>query len=559
MSIRISPAVLALSALLVLSSCATGEPAAVSSGGTTTPGLRDLSPYLAQEVSWAQCDPDWRIEADFESSVLEESVLECASVLVPAVYTDDDISEDFSIAMMRLSPVSGARPDKAIFINPGGPGGSGIEQVQSSDFPTELRAEFSFIGFDPRGVGFSTFASGEEIRCSDELDYVSYFGEATPANEAELDARVMESDEYYIDCATNNPLWWTLSTNNVVGDLDILRQLVTPGQPLNFIGSSYGTTIAGSYVSRFPESVGKIVFDSPTTVDTDPIESALINYAADEVKLRGYVEGYATHAGITFDEAWGRVLAVREVADADGLVGYAGYELSDVVPDSMVSSEALFRRGMQMLNYYPEADAQEIFNIGMDNAITYSWNGSFEWLAFTFDGYDADSLDGASLAEKNILRSNEYEIRVIVNTMDFSLPPLTEDEQREWNTRVQEVAPLTWELYSDASGYEYIGPQKGLDWRTLAIADDRIPDPPSVPFVPSNPSGKQLLIIGSLFESVTPFSFAEDTAKLLGSPLITVESDRHAPAAGYGIDCLNDVLIRYFLSEDTIEAKTCAG
>jgi hypothetical protein len=214
---------------------------------------------------------------------------------------------------------------------------------------------------------------------------------------------------------------------------------------------------------------------------------------------------------------------------------------------------------MQMLNYYPEADAQEIFNIGIDNATTYAWNGSFEWLAFTLDGYDADSLDGASLAEKNILRSNEYEIRVIVNTMDFSLPPLTEDEQREWNTRVQEVAPLTWELYSDDSGYEYIGPPKGLDWRVIALDDDAIPDPPSVPFVPSNPSGKQLLIIGSLFESVTPFSFAEDTAKLLGSPLITVESDRHAPAAGYGIDCLNDVLIRYFLSEDTIEAKTCAG
>jgi pimeloyl-ACP methyl ester carboxylesterase len=559
MALRIAPVALALGTLLVISSCTVGEPPEVDEGLSVAPGFRDLSPYLAQDVSWAQCDADWRVEVDFESPVLEDSVVDCARVLVPAVYTDSDITEDFSIALMRVSPLSGPTPERAIFINPGGPGGSGVDQVQSSDFPEELRAEFAFIGFDPRGVGLSTFASGEEIRCSDELDYISYFGEGTPANEAELDALVALNDEYYIDCSTNNPLWWTLSTDNVVRDLDLLRQLVTPDQPLNFIGSSYGTTIAGSYVSSFPESVGKIVFDSPTTVDTDPIESALINYAADELKLRGYVEGYSAHAGIAFDEAWERVLAVRAVADADGLVGYAGYELSSVVPDSMVSSESLFTRGIQMLNYYPESDAQDIFNTGMDDAYEYGWNGTFEWLGFTLDGYDADSLDGASLAEKNIVRSNEFEIRVIVNTMDFSLPPLTDDEQREWITRVQEVAPLIWELYSDASGYQYIGPPKGLDWRTLAIADDRIPDPPSVPFVPSNPSGKQLLIVGSLFESVTPFSFAEDTATLLGSPLITVESDVHGPTAGYNIDCLNEILIRYFLSEDTIEAATCTA
>ena len=80
-----------------------------------------------------------------------------------------------------------------------------------------------------------------------------------------------------------------------------------------------------------------------------------------------------------------------------------------------------------------------------------------------------------------------------------------------------------------------------------------------MPFVPSNPSGKQLLIVGSLFESVTPFSFAKDTAKLLGSPLITIESDIHGPTAGYDIDCLNDILISYFLTETTIEPLTCPG
>ena len=342
-------------------------------------------------------------------------------------------------------------------------------------------------------------------------------------------------------------------------DLDILRELVTPGQPLNFIGSSYGTTIAGRYVSLFPDTVGKIVFDSPTTVDTDRIESALVSYEADEVKLQGYIEGYANHAGISFDEAWDRVLTVKLVAYNESLGGYAGYEISDVIPESMVSSEALFTRGIRTLNYYPEADASEIFNDAMDDAYLYGWNGTFEWLAFSLDGYDPDSLDGLSLDEKQIERSNEYEIRVIVNTMDLGLPPFTEEEQREWSERVKEVAPLTWQLYSDTSGYEYIGPPKGLDWLSIALEDDSIPDPPGVPFVPSNPSGKQLLIVGSINESVTPYSFAKDTAELLGSPLVSVESDIHAPVAWYDNDCINDVLITYFLSDEPIESTTCGG
>jgi hypothetical protein len=118
---------------------------------------------------------------------------------------------------------------------------------------------------------------------------------------------------------------------------------------------------------------------------------------------------------------------------------------------------------------------------------------------------------------------------------------------------------LTWELYADSSGFEYFGPPKGIDWYTIAMEDESIPDPPGVPFVPSNPSGKQLLIVGSLNESVTPYSFAKDTAELLGSPLVSVETDIHAPAAGYDNDCINDVLIAYFLTDEPLESITCEG
>jgi len=539
---------LAASAALVLTGCSTDS----LSGGTDEP-----FEYATQEVAWDTCDTAWLVTRDQASAAFTESSVDCATIQVPGLYGDSGIAPDFTIAMMRVRPLDAPVPDDVIFINPGGPGGSGIEQVQYSDFPTELRESFAFIGFDPRGVGKSTLADGSSIKCSDVLDFVSYFSESTPSSEEELDSLIVENDRYYEDCVEANPYWWTLSTANVVADLELMRSLVTPDKPLNFIGSSYGTTIAGRYVSEYPEMVGKIVFDSPTTVDTDRIASGLKDWEAAEVKLRIYVQAYADHLGVSFDEAWARVLEIRQRGDDDLLVGYAGFLPSPTNSRLMVSSEALFTRGIFTLNYFPEGDAIQAFIQGMDDAYESNWNGTFEWLAFRLDGYDPDSLEGASLEEKQIKRTNEYEVRVIVNTMDFSLPPLTEEEQRSLNAQFQEVAPLWFELSSDASGYQYFGPPKGLDWYTLAINDPAIPDPPATPFIPSNSSGRQLLIIGSLYESVTPFSFAEDTAELLGAALISVDSDQHAPAAYYDNECLNTALIDYFLSDTPIANKTC--
>lgn len=534
---------------LALSACAAASPADVS------PQERDLADYYAQEVSWGECDSEWLI--DDEVSTIGESSLDCATLLVPAVYDDSADAPDFELALMRRSATDD--PQGVIFINPGGPGVSGVGQVQFSNFPDELLGSFDIVGFDPRGVNHSSFSDGTEIRCSDVTDYITYFEEGSPANESELDEVVEVLDAHYEGCHADNPYWWTLSTDNVAKDLDILREVVTPGQPLNFLGSSYGTTIAGRYVSDFPDHVGRIVFDSPTTVDTDRIESRLEKLAADEEKLRGFVQGYADNQEITFDQAWETVLEIRQLADDDQLYGFAGPTPAEEFPDTQISSESLFTRGIAALNYVPQADARNYFNQGIFDAVQYRWNGTFEWFAFWLDGYDPETLYGESIEAKEMVRSNEYEIRTMVNTMDFSQAPLSEEQQREFSDRAEDVAPLLSALYSDASGYEYFGPPKGLSWYQIALDDPSIPIPPDEPFVPSNPSGAKLLIIGSTDESVTPFSFAEDTAEILGGTLIAVESDIHAPAGNYTNDCVNRILIDYFLDRADIEPVTCPG
>ena len=519
---------------------------------------RDLAEYQAQTATWQECDSDFLVDEAQRSKVFEASTIDCASMLVPAVYTGTDEVDNFKLQMMRLSRASESDYMGTIFINPGGPGGSGIEQLQSSNFPDALTKHFDIIGFDPRGVGKSTFEDGSEIKCSDELDYKSYFeGEGSPANETEYKASAETGDAYIEDCTERNPLWWTLSTANVVEDLELMRQVVTGDEPLNFIGTSYGTTIAGMYVTKYPDHVGKVVLDSPTTVDDDPMASAVEDVKAIEEKLNTYLKGYAKHAKITEEEAWQLLLSIRQAADDDKLLGFAGFQ--STADGYQQSSETLLIRGIQALQYLPEERAISEFNLAMDDLKEYGWNGAFEWNAFSMDGYTPDSLAGETLAKKKFERSNLYEVMVIVNTMDFTQPDMSVEEQKELVAEYEKVAPRWTELTRDSSGYVYYGPSVGLSWSGIAIDDPQIPDPPTKPLERENKSGKELLIIGSTKESVTPFAFAEDTAKLLNSPLISVDSATHGPAAGYDIKCLNDVLIDFFVNNADVDDQSCPG
>ena len=530
----------------------------ISISSCSMSSAKPIEEYLSQEATWVDCEKELLLKPDEQSKLFKNLTPECTTVVVPANYQSSSESAEFGIQLMKISKAKPSDFKGTIFINPGGPGVSGIEQLQWSPFPDELVKHFDIIGFDPRGVGVSQFTDGTEIKCSDSLDYRTYFeGEGSPANFEEYKASIPLSDEYYTDCAERNPLWWTLSTANVVDDLEIIRQVITGYEDLNFIGTSYGTTIAGLYVSTYPERVGKIVLDSPTTVDVDPIDSAVEDYKAMETKLNIYLDYYAQEVGISAADAWADLLYVRELADNDELIGYAGLRPSPERPEFMISSESLISRGIVALNYFPEQTAKEEFSKAMQEALEYNSNWAFEFYALRMDGYDPDFLEGETIAKKKLKRSNEYEVMAIVNSMDYSPDGMSIEEQKKFSKMIKKIAPKTYTLSLDSNGYEYFGESLGLDWETIAINDDSIPDPPTTPLIRENKSGKKLLIVGSIYESVTPYKFSQDTAKLLKSPLISVDSSIHGPAAGYDIPCLNKVLIDFFVNDVTPKNMTC--
>ena len=509
----------------------------------------DLGKYEGQVAKWSTCNKKMFLPAEQLAKTFDKQTVTCSRVHVPAQYDVQSKFPDFSIAMLKIPATS---PNKlgTLFMNPGGPGESGVEEVQWMDFPPEIHAHYDIIGFDPRGVLNSHPVAGNPIKCSDQSDFETYWlSEGSPANAAEVAHNEAINKAYLDKCSQANPSWWTLKTDNVARDLDVMRGILTGRAKLNFLGSSYGTTIASDYIRMFPENSGHIILDSPTTNENQSDKDAITEAKAIEAKVISYVDGYAKVHHKTRAQIETLLLQIRQWGDDGKLSGFAGMKTKDASTQTRYSDEGLFTHGMFALTYYDNETAQTYFNQAIDDLSgPHHWNGVFEYFGFQLDGYTPESLRGAQYDPSKIKRNNSYEIMTMVDSMDRDERDLTSaTHQKKIAQEVAAVSPFWTALNQDASKYTWVPKRSGSDWSWLAFDDKTIPDPPANMEARTNTSGHQFLVIGSRHESTTPYPFSVQTAKELKSTLVTYEGSEHAPLAGFSHACLNKIFVAYML------------
>jgi len=225
---------------VLLSACSN-----ISSSASPTPSLPDtLESFYSQVITWEEC----------------RGIFECADVQVPLDYNDFS-KGTISLSVMK-KPADGTSQG-AIFTNPGGPGGSGIQYLESYSyaFSRTLQKNFDLVSWDPRGVNES---SPVDCLTDSELD-VYGASEPTPDDQAEIEAFKNLTLEFSSGCLENSAeILSHISTTETVKDLDILREVLEQSK-LNYIGKSYGTLIGAYYAEMFPNRVGQFVLDG--TVD----------------------------------------------------------------------------------------------------------------------------------------------------------------------------------------------------------------------------------------------------------------------------------------------------
>lgn len=233
---------------------------------------------------------------------------QCARLLLPLDWLNETRSDTVSIAIIKLPAVVPQDDETfggAIFTNPGGPGGSGVDYLRLIgpslqrfiDIPK--KKHYEVISFDPRGIGASEplvdcYPANSLSRNAQILESIS--GGTLDLSPASLIYGFMTAKGFGRRCddAARDVLPF-VNTPSVARDmvamvdqLDTLRKDEMENQPdtdrrielrhaaeessddvprLHYIGFSYGTILGNYFVSLFPERVGRVVLDGVCNTD----------------------------------------------------------------------------------------------------------------------------------------------------------------------------------------------------------------------------------------------------------------------------------------------------
>ena len=297
---RTSIGVLAVLVGGCLSACGTGlAPAAGGSATVAGPIPSGLESFYRQAVTWYPCAATDGMEKASETTAqasasttaatasaqataapssdgatgatgtagsseeeTDTATFSCAVITVPLDYANPK-GETISIAVKKRA-ATGGHAQGALFINPGGPGDSGVsfaERAGNAFSPDLLEAS-------------AGTASGSE----------SYeeWAESTRQSFQELTEQ----------CASHTEpaaLLDHVDTVSAARDLDILRALAGQ-EKLNYLGFSYGTYLASVYAETFPGNTGRMVLDGAIDPSLSLAEQGLGQAKGFEQALRTYVD-----------------------------------------------------------------------------------------------------------------------------------------------------------------------------------------------------------------------------------------------------------------------------
>jgi len=186
---------------------------------------------------------------------------ECATVQLPLDYDQPD-GATIDIAVLRVKAKDQQHKIGSLFLNPGGPGGSGREIARAAPFflSDSLLQRFDIVGVDPRGIAGST-----NIRCFSSVEeqaaVLSQLNVPFPYTKTEETAYVKGSKQLGKACSsTGKPVSGAMSTAEVARDMDVIRRAVGD-KKLNYLGFSYGTALGQYYANMFPDRFRALVVD----------------------------------------------------------------------------------------------------------------------------------------------------------------------------------------------------------------------------------------------------------------------------------------------------------
>ena len=453
-------------------------------GFAEPPPGKGLARYEKQRLNWKSCGQG----------------LYCGTMLVPLNYADPDGTAITLLVAKR--PATAKQRLGSLFINPGGPGGSGVWYV--GYFDAAGLENYDIVGWDPRGVGHST-----PVTCFGKDDLDHYFTmDSSPDDPGELQARIDEQVEFGRSCLKRSgALLEHVSTMETVRDLDLLRQLVGDAK-INYFGSSYGTKIGSLYAELFPQRVGRMVLDGAVNVNS---------------KSRiGQVQGF--ERALDHFASW--------CANAECRLGSQRAEVLSTIKD--------FLYGLDQ-QPMPVSGGRTLTQQQGVEAVFYSmYGGTSSWPtlrdALTAAIFDKDGSGLLQLADASDRRDRDGDY----GQLNYAFPAI-----RCLDNQDDSVRGAQKRLAEESRSAPVLGPLNGPDlvcplWPVKPASKQPVVDADGAP---------PIVVIGTTGDPATPYEYAKSMARELGSGvLVTLDGEGHL---AYGqSSCVRQLVVGYLVRDE---------
>ncbi|GAB2690030.1 alpha/beta hydrolase [Kitasatospora kifunensis] len=474
----------------------------VTPSGDADPALK---PFYGQQIAWSSCP------ADPAKKDVDMSDFQCGTAHVPLDYGNPG-GDTVDLALMRKQAVHQDQRLGSLFLNPGGPGGSGLDLLTNAATSSfgNLNNRYDLIGFDPRGVGKSTAVHCLDDSARDQLDAQDHAG---PTSVKDFGAACE---------AKSGKLLPFVGTVNAARDLDVLRGAVGD-QKLNYLGFSYGTYLGTFYANQFPDRTGRLVLDGAM----DPSVSPLDGDVAQMVGFEGVYERFAADCVNQSQCPLGSDAGAAAKKAADFLDGLQAHPLTSPTSGRKLTQALGWTGAMDML--YGDAKSWEYLRIGLTQAMQKHQPDLL--LAFA-DDYNGRDQQGHF--------SNQADANQAINCADDGSTPPTDDQLQQALQQLHAKAPyLTNHMTLD-------------DVRAAMDCADWPVHGSTPPQVLKATGSAPILVVGSTGDDATPYAWAQHLAgSLANATLLTRDGDGHT---GYDKSSCIKTAVDAFLIDGTMPA-----
>lgn len=201
---------------------------------------------------WGDCPP---VEV---SGVTRDPRQQCAGLSVPLEYRAPH-GRTITVEVSRIATAKPGQRRGVLLFNPGGPGGSGLDFPDEllPLLPTAVTDAYDLIGFDPRGIGYST-----PVSCGIPVSIPVDLRLPYPGPDGSIDRNVAYGRQTAQGCAhLSGDLLPYVTTANTARDMDRIRAALHEPK-LSYLGYSYGTYLGAVYTTLFPQHSDRILLDS---------------------------------------------------------------------------------------------------------------------------------------------------------------------------------------------------------------------------------------------------------------------------------------------------------